>query len=116
MSCYGRLLVNGDEAQRVRSIFELCLDRQSLIETAKELDERGWATKRWVTKKGNKRYRYYVCQNAQSRGWHTCPSPSVPISPSCPCLHEYHGWRKSEYSGSENLFSGPLEPLLTARQ
>jgi len=31
-----------------------------------------------TTKNGNKRYRYYVCQNAQSRGWHTCPSPSVP--------------------------------------
>ena len=31
-----------------------------------------------TTKNGNKRYRYYVCQNAQSRGWHTCPTPSVP--------------------------------------
>ena len=168
----GRLLVNDDEAQRVRGIFELYLERQSLIETAKELDTRGWTTKRWITRKdhqrggkpfnknslfklltnriylgkitykdevydgehpaivdeevfsraqrllkrngrnggkhvrnrfgallkglircvpcgcgmvpthstrnGNKRYRYYVCQNAQSRGWHTCPSPSVP--------------------------------------
>jgi len=168
----GRLLVNDDEAPRVRGIFELYLDRQSLIETAKELDARGWRTKRWTTRKGherggkpfnknslfklltnriylgkitykdevyegehpaivdegifervqrllkrngrsggpyvrnrfgavlkglvrcvpcecgmvpthatkngNKRYRYYVCQNAQSRGWHNCPSPSVP--------------------------------------
>ena len=168
----GRLLVNQDEAHRVRGIFELYLDLQSLIETAKELDQRGWTTKRWVTKKGherggkpwgknslfklltnriylgkitykdevyegehpaivdeeifgrvqrllkrngrsggkhvrnrfgsllkglircvpcecgmvpthttkngNKRYRYYVCANAQSRGWHACPSPSVP--------------------------------------
>jgi len=166
-----RLLVNEDEAQRVRGIFELYLDRQSLIDTATELEARGWRTKRWVTKKGterggkpfnknnlfklltnriylgkitykdevhegehsaivdeeifhrvqrllkrngrsggkhvrnrfgallkglircvpcgcgmvpthakkgNKRYRYYVCQNAQSRGWHNCPSPSVP--------------------------------------
>jgi site-specific DNA recombinase len=31
-----------------------------------------------TTKNGNKRYRYYVCAGAQSRGWHTCPSPSVP--------------------------------------
>jgi len=155
----------------LRGIFELYLERQSLIETAKELDARGWTTKRWITRKGherggkpwgknslfklltnriylgkitykdevyegehpaivdediferlqrllkrngrsggkhvrnrfgallkglircvpcecgmvpthstkngNKRYRYYVCQNAQSRGWHTCPSPSV---------------------------------------
>ncbi len=51
----GRLLVNEDEAQRVRGIFELYLDRQSLIETAKELDARGWSTKRWVTKKGHER-------------------------------------------------------------
>ena len=31
-----------------------------------------------ATKNGNKRYRYYVCAQAQSRGWHNCPSPSVP--------------------------------------
>ncbi|MCP4593914.1 MAG: recombinase family protein [bacterium] len=31
-----------------------------------------------TTKNGNKRYRYYVCQNAQSRGWQNCPAPSVP--------------------------------------
>ena len=28
--------------------------------------------------KGNRRYRYYVCQRAQKRGWQICPSPSVP--------------------------------------
>ena len=27
---------------------------------------------------GNKRYRYYTCSAAQKRGWHTCPSKSVP--------------------------------------
>lgn len=172
----GRLQVNDDEAARVRQIFELYLNRLSLIETVKELDRRGWTTKRWTTRKGHvrggkpfnknslfkllsnriylgkitykdeayegehpaivnedifervqrlmkrngrsgapyvrnqlgavlkglvrcvpcqcgmianhatktspgkgtKRYRYYVCQNAQSRGWHNCPSPSVP--------------------------------------
>jgi site-specific DNA recombinase len=168
----GRLLVNEDEAARVRAIFELYLERQSLIETIKELDVRGWAGKRWTTRKGherggkpfnknslfnlltnvlylgkttlrkevfdgehpaivdaevfqrvqallhrngqsggkhvrnrfgallkgllhcvpcgcamvhthttkngNKRYRYYVCLNAQKRGWHTCPSKSIP--------------------------------------
>ena len=171
-----RLLVNEDEAQRVRGIFELYLDRQSLIDTATELDTRGWRTKRWVTKKGterggkpfnknnlfklltnriylgkitykdevydgehpaivdediferaqrllkrngrsgapyvrnrfgavlkglvrcvpcecgmvpthatkttssggNKRYRYYVCLNAQKRGWQSCPTKSIP--------------------------------------
>jgi hypothetical protein len=25
------------------------------------------------TKNGTKRYSYYVCSNAQKRGWHTCP-------------------------------------------
>ncbi len=167
-----RLVVNEDEAVKVRSIFELYLERQSLIETVKELDLRGWAAKQWVTKKGreiggkpfnknnlfrlltnviytgkitykdeihegehaaivdaeifkrtqrllkrngrsggkhvrnrfgallkgllhcvpcgcamspthttrngNKRYRYYVCLNAQKRGWHDCPSKAIP--------------------------------------
>jgi len=27
---------------------------------------------------GTKVYRYYCCTNAQKRGWHVCPSPSVP--------------------------------------
>jgi site-specific DNA recombinase len=31
-----------------------------------------------ATKDGNKRYRYYVCSSAQKRGWHTCPSKSIP--------------------------------------
>jgi site-specific DNA recombinase len=30
------------------------------------------------TKKGQNRYRYYVCTQAQKRGWSECPSPSVP--------------------------------------
>jgi site-specific DNA recombinase len=30
------------------------------------------------TTKGDKRYRYYVCSNAQKRGWDKCPSRSVP--------------------------------------
>ena len=48
----GRLRVNEDEAARVREIFELYLDRQSLIATAAILDERGWTTKSWVSQKG----------------------------------------------------------------
>ena len=28
--------------------------------------------------KGNRRYRYYVCTNAQKTGWSNCPSKSVP--------------------------------------
>ena len=48
----GRLVVNETEAVKVRTIFEVYLEHQSLIETVKKLDERGWTNKRWVTKKG----------------------------------------------------------------
>ena len=47
-----RLIVNEEEAFRVRSIYELYLERQSLLSTAQELNRRGWMTKRWITKKG----------------------------------------------------------------
>jgi site-specific DNA recombinase len=30
------------------------------------------------TTKGGRRYRYYLCGQAQKRGWKTCPAPSVP--------------------------------------
>jgi site-specific DNA recombinase len=30
------------------------------------------------TSQGTKRYRYYVCLKAQKRGWHNCPTKSVP--------------------------------------
>jgi site-specific DNA recombinase len=31
-----------------------------------------------ATRAKSKRYRYYVCLAAQKRGWHTCPSRSIP--------------------------------------
>ncbi|MCA8988460.1 MAG: recombinase family protein [Planctomycetaceae bacterium] len=165
-----RLVVNETEADIVREIFRLYLKRGSLLATLAELDQRGWNTKSYTTRKGeprggqpfnkarlhailtnvayigqvtykgevhdglhegivppelfeevqqqlagnrvsgqtrtkttallqgllycgpcgcamsqshttkqrNKRYRYYVCTNAQKRGWHECPSKSVP--------------------------------------
>ncbi|MCX7428721.1 MAG: recombinase family protein, partial [Planctomycetia bacterium] len=167
-----KLIVNEDEATRVRAIFELYLERQSLLPVIQELDRRGWVNKRWTTRKGHdrggkpftktslyklltnvtyigkiaykdevhdgehtaivgteiwqrvqallrrngrsggapvrdkfgallkgllhcvpcncamspthctrngtKRYRYYVCTNAQKRGWGNCPSKSIP--------------------------------------
>ncbi len=30
------------------------------------------------TRRGNRSYRYYVCTNAQKRGWDQCPSKSIP--------------------------------------
>jgi site-specific DNA recombinase len=32
------------------------------------------------TKNGTTRYRYYICTNAQKRGWKACPSPSIPAA------------------------------------
>ena len=167
-----KLVVNEEEAGRLRTIFELYVQHQSMIATIKELDQRGWSNKRWTTRKGTsrgglpftktslfklltnvtyigklryknevhdgehaaiispelwqrvqsllqhngrtggasvrnqfgailkgllrcvpcdcamspshstrkgtKRYRYYVCTKAQKRGWHNCPSKSIP--------------------------------------
>jgi site-specific DNA recombinase len=169
-----RLLVNEAEAERVRQMFVLFLEHESLLPVVQELERRGWLNKRWQTRKGHerggrpftrtnlyrllinpayvgkvkykdethdgehpaivdagifqrvqallrrngatggvavrnqfgallkgllrcvpcdcamtpshttrkgaKRYRYYVCSNAQKRGWQTCPSKSVPAA------------------------------------
>jgi site-specific DNA recombinase len=47
-----RLIVNGDEAIQVRTIFKLYLDYNSLLPVVREIDRRGWRTKQWVTKAG----------------------------------------------------------------
>jgi site-specific DNA recombinase len=31
--------------------------------------------------KGSRRYRYYLCRQAQRRGWPSCPAPAVPAGP-----------------------------------
>jgi len=46
-----RLIINEKEAIRVRTAYDLYLEHQSLLSTAKELNNRGWTTKRWITKK-----------------------------------------------------------------
>ena len=48
-----RLVVHPGEAERVRAIFALYLERQGLIPTVRELARRGWVTKRWTSRKGN---------------------------------------------------------------
>jgi site-specific DNA recombinase len=50
-----KLLVNDDEAIRVRAIFELYLEHQGLLPVVQELERRGWLTKRWTTRKGHQR-------------------------------------------------------------
>jgi site-specific DNA recombinase len=49
------LVVNEDEAARVREIFALYLEHEGLIPVIQELERRGWLTKRWVTRKGHTR-------------------------------------------------------------
>ena len=47
-----KLRVNHTEAARVRAIFALYLEYQALWPVLRELDRRGWRTKRWRTRKG----------------------------------------------------------------
>jgi len=51
----GRIVVNEAESMQTRAIFDLYLEKESLIETVRELNRRRWTTKRWVTRKGNER-------------------------------------------------------------
>jgi len=48
----GRLVVNADEATRVRAIFDLYLEHRSVIEVVRAVNMRGWTTKQWTTKEG----------------------------------------------------------------
>jgi hypothetical protein len=47
-----RLAVNAEEAERVRAIFALFLEYQSLPLVVRELEARGWTNKRWRTRSG----------------------------------------------------------------
>jgi site-specific DNA recombinase len=50
-----RLHVNEEEAQRVRAIFALYLEHQSLLPVVQELARRDWVGKRWQTRHGRPR-------------------------------------------------------------
>jgi site-specific DNA recombinase len=50
-----KLVVNEEEAARVRAIFALYLERQALLPVVQELARRGWTNKRWTTRKGKER-------------------------------------------------------------
>ncbi|HMF17516.1 MAG TPA: recombinase family protein [Gemmataceae bacterium] len=50
-----RLVVNEEEAVRVRAIFALYLEQQGLTGVVQELARRGWRNKRWQTRKGHER-------------------------------------------------------------
>jgi site-specific DNA recombinase len=47
-----RLIVNADEAFKVRAIFKLYLDNKALQPVVKEIHRRGWRTKQWITRSG----------------------------------------------------------------
>jgi site-specific DNA recombinase len=50
-----KLIVNPEEAERVRDIFALYLHHQGLIPVVRELERQSGLTKRWVTRKGRSR-------------------------------------------------------------
>jgi site-specific DNA recombinase len=50
-----KLVINPDEALRVRQIFELYLEHGTLLALTVELDRRGWRSKVWSTRGGKRR-------------------------------------------------------------
>jgi len=48
----GRLVVNDDEAETVRSIFGMYLELGTLMPVVRACERRGWTTKKWTTKAG----------------------------------------------------------------
>jgi len=50
-----KLIVNPEEAERLRRIFEMYIECDSVLQTVHRLDELGWVNKTWTTKKGTQR-------------------------------------------------------------
>ncbi len=50
-----KLVVDEDEARRVREIFDLYVEHESMLTVVKKLNTRGCRTKRWTTRKGTAR-------------------------------------------------------------
>lgn len=50
-----KLVIDRTEAKRVRQIFQLYLEHQSLLATANELNARAWTTKCWTTRSDKRR-------------------------------------------------------------
>ncbi len=51
----GRIEVNKTEAKRVRAIFDLHAKLETVTKTVQALNERGWKTKAWTTRRGRTR-------------------------------------------------------------
>jgi site-specific DNA recombinase len=48
-----RLIINPDEAEQVREVFDLYLEKQSMLQVVCEINRRGWTTKSYQTKAGS---------------------------------------------------------------
>lgn len=48
-----KLVINADEAERVRDIFALYLELRGTIAVVEELRARGWTTKSWINQRGD---------------------------------------------------------------
>jgi site-specific DNA recombinase len=51
----GRLVVNEEEAERVRAIFALFAEHGSALQTLAEIERRRWRFKSWMPKTGRSR-------------------------------------------------------------
>jgi site-specific DNA recombinase len=51
-----RLVVNEAEAERVREIFRIYAEKESLLETVRELERRGWTTKHRVSRRSSRSF------------------------------------------------------------
>lgn len=49
-----KLNVNAAESERMRAIFNLYLEHESLLPVVLELEQLGWKNKEWATRKGPK--------------------------------------------------------------
>jgi len=49
-----KLVVNPNEAERVRGIFDLYVEHRAMMPVVEELDQRGWRTKQWTSKRSNR--------------------------------------------------------------
>ncbi|QDV62505.1 recombinase family protein [Crateriforma conspicua] len=62
-----KLVVDPLEAERVRAIFDLYLERKSLLGVVAELDRRCWVAKQWTTRKGTQRGGRPFCKTSLHR-------------------------------------------------
>ncbi len=62
-----KLIINEEEASKVRIIYELYLDLQGIVPVVQEIEKRGWRTKQWITQKGIERGGKYFTKNSLFR-------------------------------------------------